>query len=89
MGIPTKYRLATELRALLDCAEALLDQVKSNDELPHVLGGLMVGIAQIMQVATRRDDQADAAIRASMIQLAPWAVDMARAMQGNGPLSDA
>ncbi|MFQ6550474.1 hypothetical protein AADZ90_021230 [Aestuariibius sp. 2305UL40-4] len=64
-----------------------------DDEAPqqteYVLGGLMVGIVQIMQASLEKSgDQADAAIRASILQLTPWAVDMARSFEGKAPLSD-
>lgn len=76
-------------RHLLNGAAPLLEAARSNEDIAAVLGGLLVGIAQIMQADLVACDEADAAIRASMLQLTPWAVDMARAAQGKGPLSDA
>lgn len=58
-------------------------------QLEYLLGGLLVGVVQIMQASADADaDLADAAIRSSIMQTAPWAVDTARAMQGRDPLSD-
>ncbi|MDZ7906403.1 MAG: hypothetical protein U5N55_11955 [Cypionkella sp.] len=60
-------------------------------DMPYLLGGLLVGIAQIMKSAATGipDDEIDAAIRVSIIQVAPWAVDMMRASQGKEPLANA
>jgi hypothetical protein len=78
-------------RALLDAAMAreVTMLCKDSADLPHLLGGLLVGLVQIVQVATAAGDTTDAAIRASIIQSAPWAVDMARAIEGKEPLSNA
>lgn len=76
-------------RHLLDSAAPLLASATSHDDIGSVLGGLLVGVAQIMQACLDDGDEADAAIRASILQLVPWAVDMARSAQGKGPLFDA
>ncbi len=66
-----------------------VSSVQNADEVPFLLGGLMVGIVQIMQSATGQSDEIDAAIRASIMQVAPWAVDMAREIEGRPPLHTA
>lgn len=76
-------------RHLLDSAAPLLKAARSNEDIAAVLGGLLVGIAQIMQACLVDGDEADAAIRATILQLAPWAVDMARSAQGKGSPPDA
>lgn len=60
--------------------------------MPYLLGGLLVGIVQVLQAtASSADgmtaDEIDAAIRASIVQIAPWAVDMARSAEGKEPLA--
>lgn len=63
--------------------------VRGGSDMPYLIGGLLVGIVQVLQAtATPQDDQTDAAIRASIIQIAPWAVDMARTVEGKEPLAN-
>ncbi len=59
-------------------------------QLPYLLGGLLVGCVQVMQSSATADsqDEIDAAIRASIVQTAGWAVDTSRSMMGLDPLSD-
>lgn len=62
--------------------------------MPFLLGGLLVGIVQVLQATASSAngmtrDEIDAAIRASIIQIAPWAVDMARSAEGKEPLANA
>ena len=63
--------------------------VKGSEDLPALLCGLLVGLVQVMQATSTPSDQADAAIRTSIMQLTPWAVDMARAAEGKEPLANA
>ena len=76
-------------RHLLITALSFTEGVKDRGDLPHLLGGLLVGIVQVLQATAGTGDETDAAIRASIIQIAPWAVDMARSAQGKEPLADA
>jgi len=62
--------------------------------MPYLLGGLLVGIVQVLQATSSSAngmsrDEIDAAIRVSIMQIAPWAVDMARAADGQEPLANA
>lgn len=82
--------------ALIDAAAStrINQGVMSGEDMPYLLGGLIVGIVQILQAtASCADgmsrDEIDAAIRASIMQIAPWAVDMARSVDGLEPLADA
>jgi GAF domain-containing protein len=76
--------LASALQASITMA------VEDGQDMPYLLGGLMVGMVQILQATSAMgQDETDAAIRASIIQIAPWAVDMARAAQGLEPLATA
>lgn len=63
--------------------------VSSGEDTSYLLGGLLVGIVQILQATMVAGDQADAAIRGSIMQIAPWAVDMARSAEGKEPLANA
>lgn len=63
--------------------------VTGGEDTPYLLGGLLVGIVQILQATMVAGDETDAAIRASIIQIAPWAVDMARSAEGKEPLANA
>jgi hypothetical protein len=78
---------------ILDAALPVLARVQSGKDMPHLLGGLLVGIVQITQAVARPGgmtaDEIDASIRASIIQIAPWAVDMARSAEGKEPLVNA
>jgi hypothetical protein len=63
--------------------------VQGGQDMPYLLGGLLVGIVQVLQAtANPQDDETDAAIRASIMQIAPWAVDMARSCEGKEPLAN-
>lgn len=77
-------------RTLLDAVlkTGVTAGIESGDDMPFLLGGLIVGIVQIVQaIATGMPrDEIDASIRASIMQLAPWAVDMARSADGLEPL---
>lgn len=58
-------------------------------QLEYTLAVLQIGVVQVIQaISAKQGDEADAAIRASIIQTAGWAVDMARSAQGREPLSD-
>jgi hypothetical protein len=79
----------TARRAVLQAAEKAICSVRSGADMPYVIGGLLVGIVQLVQAATNQSDEDDAAIRASILQLTPWAVDMARSVSGKEPLANA
>ncbi len=68
--------------------------VEDSKDMAYLLGGLLVGVVQVMQATSApapgtTRDQIDAAIRASIMQMAPWAVDMARSAEGKEPLANA
>lgn len=64
-------------------------EVRDGQDMPYLLGGLLIGLVQIIQSTAVPSDETDAAIRASIMQLAPWAVDMARSTQRKDPLPNA
>lgn len=80
------------------CRKAVIDAYASaigpeDDDAPRqgefIVAGLMVGVVQIIQASLSvSGDTADAATRASLLQITPWAVDMARAFEGRDPLPD-
>lgn len=71
-------------------ASAVTMKVQDGNDMATLLGGLLVGIVQVMEaVATGIPrDEIDAAIRASIMQLAPWAVDMERSSDKLEPLAN-
>lgn len=79
-------------QALLSSAEPVVMMVRNGQDMPALLGGLLVGTVQVLQATadsrTSGTDQVDAAIRTSIIQLAGWAVDMARSAEGREPLAN-
>lgn len=71
-------------------AEAITEKdAQATREMEFILGGLLVGVAQVVQgIAAEKGDRTDAAIRAAIMQAAPWAVDMARSAHGRPPLPE-
>lgn len=57
-------------------------------ETEMIFAGLLVGVVDVMRSITPDSENRDAAIRASFLQVAPWAVDMSRAQSGLEPLSN-
>lgn len=88
-------RIGEEARQLiLTGAHRVAGEVLTGEDLPYLLGGLLVGTVQIMQAMSstaggHTRDEIDALIRSSIIQTAAWAVDMARATEGQDPLPNA
>ncbi len=82
-------------RARIAVLRAYAETIDGDDTDPvqgmdYLLGGLLVGIVQVLQANCSGDpDYADAAIRSSILQTAAWAVDSARAFDGRDPLAEA
>lgn len=81
-------------KLLLDTAFPVTSLVQDGQDIPYLLGGLLVGIVQVLQATSSSADgmsrdEIDAAIRVSIMQIAPWAVDMARSAEGKEPLPNA
>ena len=76
--------------AIIEATLRVHDQIeiRGGADAPALLGGLLVGLTQVIQATMVAGDRTDAAIRASIMQLAPWAVDMARAAEGKEPLAN-
>ena len=77
---------------LLECALPVIQRIEGGEDMPYLLGGLLVGIVQVAEATAgppMSRDEIDASIRASLIQLAPWAVDMARSVTDLEPLQNA
>ena len=77
-------------KAVLDAFANVKADVDGADRAgEYLLGGMLVGVVQVMQASLDADgEQFDAQIRASLMQIAPWAVDMARSAQDRPPLAD-
>lgn len=53
-----------------------------------IAGGLLVGLVGILAAHSHGSDEDYAAIRAGLLQLTPWAVDMVRSINGLPTLVD-
>lgn len=62
--------------------------VDTGDDLQDVAGGFLVGLVGILAAQMAKTDANHAALRAGIIQLVPWAVDMVRSMDDLPPISD-
>jgi hypothetical protein len=81
-------------RLLISTALPVTSLVQDGKDMPFLLGGLLVGIVQVLQATASSSngmtrDEIDASIRASIVQIAPWAVDMARSAEGKEPIANA
>lgn len=91
---PSDSNEALAERARHAVLNAYLEAMQPQDadaprHMEYLMGGLLVGVVQVMQSSGKPSgSESDAAIRASIIQTAAWAVDTSRAMQGLDPLSD-
>ncbi len=62
---------------------------QSGEDVQDIMCGLLLGLVCIVSAHVENNDQSHAAIRSSLIQLAPWAVDMMRSIDGLPPLAEA
>ncbi len=62
---------------------------QSGEDLQDIMGGLLLGLVCVMSAHMETTDQSHAAIRSSLIRLAPWAVDMMRSFDDLPPLAEA
>ena len=77
---------------LLSTAHPVTALIQGGEDMPYLLGGLLVGIVQVLQATATSangmsEEEIDAAIRSSLLEIAPWAVDMARSAEGKEPLA--
>lgn len=86
-----QMRLADEVRlAVIDAVKPIVLQgLNQRGDAAPLIGGCLVAMVQLAQATIGNSDEHDAAIRASIMQLAGWAVDMAREAEGRGPLHNA
>lgn len=78
--------------AVLTAYRAVIGEDDNNAprQAEYIVAGLHVGLVQVIQACLKNtSDENDAAILASIVQTAGWAVDTARAMQGKDPLGRA
>ncbi len=62
-------------------------RAESGEDLQDIAGGLLVGLVQIMMGLGPVDDVTHGHIRAGLLELIPWAVDMSRQQHGLPPLA--
>lgn len=72
--------------AFIDALDTV--DAKTGQDSQDILAGLLVGVVGIMIGSFESTDQNHAAIRASFLQVIPWAVDVVRSMENLPPLSD-
>lgn len=75
------------IQAFIDAGQDT--DAKTGADMQALLTGLIVGVVSVMRAQVAYSDTSDAAIRSSIINVVPWAVDFARANAGLPPLSDA
>ena len=75
------------LQAFLDAGQET--NAQTGADMQAIMTGMIVGVVSVMRAQVAYSDTSDAAIRSSIINVVPWAVDFARANAGLPPLSDA
>lgn len=83
-------RRSEEARKLLVVAAlSALGKIDTPDgeALQDVAGGLLVGLVCVMSSLINDTDENHASLRAGLLELVPWSVDMMRSMQDLPPLS--
>ena len=79
-----RQAVITAYMATIDADDDVADR-----QMEYLLSGLLVGGVQVVSaVSDGPADNVDAAIRASIVQTAAWAVDTSRAMEGKDPLPE-
>lgn len=82
-------RVADQSRAVLLAAftrQLRKINAQSGDDVQAVAGGLLVGLVQIMMSHSEQTDANHAHIRAGLLELVPWAVDISRQQYDLPPL---
>jgi len=82
-------RMAEQARqTMLTAALSSLAHIdaRNGEQLQSVAGGLLVGLVCVVGSMAETTDENHAAMRAGLLQLVPWAIDMMRSMEGLGPL---
>lgn len=87
---PRDARSERARKVLVGAALASMKKLdaRTGEDMQDIAGGLLVGLVGVMFSFMESTDANHAALRASLIQLMPWAVDLVRDMEGLPPLSD-
>jgi hypothetical protein len=72
------------IKAFLGCE----DMIYTGDDLQDVLSGLMLGVVSIMGAQIASTDESHAALRASLLEMIPYSVDLFRSMSDLPPLPE-
>lgn len=75
------------VRAFID--SGLHTDASTGEDVQDIAAGLLVGLAGVVMAHSDQSDDNHASIRAGLIQIVPWAVDMVRAVDDLPPLSEA
>jgi hypothetical protein len=88
----SKDALAEEARRLMirTASDAELHlKAPDGEHLQYMTGGLLLGLICFAAANMKQTDEAHASLRAGLIQMMPWAIDMMRSIDGRPPLADA
>lgn len=75
------------VRTFLDGMEAM--HPADGEQMQYAIGGMLIGIVNVAGSMIESTDKAHADLRAGLIQMMPWAVDMHRSMEQKDPLPEA
>lgn len=82
----TEFARTTLLAAFATVLEEC--EVETGEDLQDIAGGLLVGLVGVLFCYSVSTDENHASLRAGLLQLLPWAVDMVRSIDNLPPLSD-
>ena len=75
---------------LVDAFLEALSEVdaKNGEDMQSIASGLLVGLICVMMAQMKTSDESHAALRAGLIELIPWAVDLVRTIDDLPPLPE-
>lgn len=86
---PREARSEKARKAVIDAFLNCDEMIYTGDDLQDVMCGLLFGVVCIMGSQLQPTDESHAALRASVLQMTPYSVDLYRSMLGLDPLVDA
>jgi hypothetical protein len=86
---PRDRRSEEARKLLVTAAIDALDKIDAPDgeALQDVAGGLLVGLVCVMSSMIEGTDENHASLRAGLLELVPWSIDMMRSIQDLPPLA--
>ena len=88
---PRDARSEAARQIIINSFLAAMDEIKTRtpEDVQDIAGGLFVGLVCIMASHIERTDKNDAHLRAGLMQMIPWAIDLMRDMEGKPLLAEA